>query len=289
MELLVVLGILVVLVSIFVPYLARQREAAHRVQCANNLGRIRDALFAYANENGKNLPRVIFDPATPGYTAFTGPDEHNPFAPASAVKPNDVSASLWLLVRTGMIKNPKWFICPSSGDRTDSLTDSAGNPVPAVQRGNFRSARHLSYAYASPFSATFGSAAGDDFNTDKLPPGFALMADKGPGPRGAHEPRGGEDSIPGPAYDAPALELARANSNHHNKAGQNVLYADGHVAFQDTPYCGNEGDNIYSVLWPTILAKGHSPPAKGQGYAGRNLGPSYPGDSYLVPTDIEGK
>jgi len=186
-----------------------------------------------------------------------------------------------------MIKNPKWFICPSSGQRTDPLTDATGNPVPAARRGNFRSSHHLSYAYASPFSATFGKPGGDDFNTDKLPPGFALMADRGPNPRGDAQAVTGDAA--GPPADAPPLQMARANSTHHNGAGQNVLYADGHVAFQDTPYCGNEGDNIYTVLWPSILQKGHSPPAKGEGYRGQNLGPSYPGDSYLVPRERAGK
>ncbi len=283
MELVVVIGIVVVLLSIFIPYLARQREAANRVACANNLGRIRDALFAYANENGKNLPRVIYDPAAPGYTAYTGADSKNPFAPDSAVKPNDITASLWLLMRTGMLKSPKWFVCPSTSDRTDPRLNASGARVAANQRSNFTSFRNLSYAYASPFGRTFGGPQHDDFNTDKLPPGFALMADQGPGIHG------GNDSVIDPSFDAPPLERARANSNNHNEAGQNVLYADGHVAFQDTAYCGNEGDNIYTVLWPTTLEKGHSPPAKGNGYYAHTLAPSYPGDSYLVPTDDEGK
>jgi len=61
----------------------------------------------------------------------------------------------------------------------------------------------------------------------------------------------------GPAYNAPLLEQAKANSHNHGRAGQSVLYADMHVEFRQSPYCGfgyystgSAGDNIYTVLAP---------------------------------------
>src|SRR3954464_5803293 len=102
-ELLVVIVILIILASIFVPYALKVRETSHRTQCRENLHQILLALQAYARDNGSMFPRVVHDPALPGSTAFPGADDLNPFAPDSGVQPNDVTASLWLLVRGGYI------------------------------------------------------------------------------------------------------------------------------------------------------------------------------------------
>jgi prepilin-type processing-associated H-X9-DG protein len=117
-------------------------------------------------------------------------------------------------------------------------------------------------------------------NTDWLAAGAAVMADKGPGPV----------SSP-PAADAPPLEMRRANSNNHGGAGQNVLYGDGHVDFQRTPYCGyrgddGPGDNIYTAAAEKPTSGGLT--AKPQsGYFGRRYSPAAWGDSYLVPAENE--
>jgi prepilin-type processing-associated H-X9-DG protein len=122
-------------------------------------------------------------------------------------------------------------------------------------------------------------------NADLLKFDFAVLADKNPG-------TGGGQNVTGPAYDAGPFALAKANSNNHGQAGQNVLYADGHVQFQPTPYCGvGEGavrDNIYSALSTTPLPEGREPghPAiAAKGFVARDIGPAWAGDSYLVPTD----
>ncbi len=47
--------------------------------------------------------------------------------------------------------------------------------------------------------------------------------------------------------------MARGNSNNHGNEGQEVLYCDGHVEFQNTPFCGpqrtgeNARDNIFTT------------------------------------------
>jgi prepilin-type processing-associated H-X9-DG protein len=142
-----------------------------------------------------------------------------------------------------------------------------------MQRGNFRRPNNLSYGYCSPFS----SAPKFRMNTDWLDPTFAVMADKGPGVDAALPP-----------FEAPPLEMRKANSNNHAQAGQNVLYGDGHVSFQWVPYCGYRGgsiqpDNIYTAAapGPTTLPEG-VPPVRG--YFGRNYAPANWGDSYLVPS-----
>jgi prepilin-type processing-associated H-X9-DG protein len=283
-EFMVLFGIVIILLSIFIPYLLKAREDARRTRCAQNLYQIRDALKNYAADNGHIYPRVVYDEKNNpnGYTAFTGVDDENPFAANSTVQPNDVTASLWLLVRGGQL-NPAVFVCPSSSDSRDLVTDAAARHVKPTQRGNFRSASNLSYSYFSPFSSAINYRI-----DDARPADTALMADKSPGINPSRL-----DDITGPAWNAPPLDLARANSRNHGKAGQNVLFGDGHVFFERTVYCavGRSGsiggDNIYTALAPQPLS-GEHPPANGNGYWGHDIGPAWEGDSYLVPTAIEG-
>jgi hypothetical protein len=43
-------------------------------------------------------------------------------------------------------------------------------------------------------------------------------------------------------------ELERwGNSTNHDNDGQNVLFNDGSVSFNTVPYCGIDGDNIYTM------------------------------------------
>lgn len=274
-ELLVVLGIGVILLSIFVPYLWNVRESNHRLACQENLRRIQVALTAYAADNGNNFPRVRYDAEhnPNGYAAFTGADSADPFAADSAVKPNDVTASLWLLLRQGLLQGSEVFVCPSSGNSADPMVNGAWQAVGVGQRGNFRGGENLSYSYASPFSS-----AVDYRLNDTQPSEFAVLADKNPG----------LPDVTDAAFDAPPLQQARGNSRNHDRAGQNVLYADGHVAFARTPYCGYGNDNIYTALTIEPL-EGAKPPATIRGYLGSKIGPSWQADSYLVPVEGEGR
>jgi prepilin-type processing-associated H-X9-DG protein len=258
-ELLVVVGIGVVLLSVFVPYALAWRESNRRFVCADNLRAIHRAMLAYAYTAGvgpggeRAFPRVRWDENAVGNPkVFTGPDAADPFAADSKVEPNDVTASLWLLVREGILKDTVVFLCPSGGGRRDLLVDAGGKSVDAKTRGNFRGPQQLGYGYADPFGP------GEYKLTDTLPGGFVLMADAGP----ATPPGRGDD----------ALTVSRGNSPNHGRAGQNVLYADGSVQWVSHPFAGvrkpgagdREGDAIYSSVIPTT-------------------GPSYAYDSVLLP------
>jgi len=276
-ELLVGIGVMVILMAIFIPYLAKVREDDRRVRCADNLRSLRDALQEYAKVNNFNLPRVRYDPdhRPNGYTAYTGADDTEPFAAASAVEPNDVTASLWLLVRGDT--SPRKFVCPGSDDQRDTKLDASGELVSGKQRGNFRRPWNLSYSYAIPF----GNAPGYRFSTDQLPAKFVILADKNPGVSGAG------DDVTTPLLSSP-FTLARANSNNHGKAGQNVLYAYGGVVFVHNVYVGVNNDNIYTALAPAALnlAENQDPArADEPGVVGAALGPAWRNDTYLVPTD----
>jgi prepilin-type N-terminal cleavage/methylation domain-containing protein len=282
-ELLVAISVLVVLASILIPYITMLREADRRTRCEANLQQLRDALHHYADNNKFQYPRVVYDAVNMpnSYTCFTGADATNPFAPGSSVKPNDVTASLWLLVRDGLVTNTNIFVCPSTGNSRDPLTDATGRFVKPDQRGNFRRAAFLSYGYSSPFSAAPRYRMDDTREGD-----FAILADKGPA-------FGKPGPVIGPPQNAPPLAFVPLNSPNHERAGQNVLYADGSIRWERSPYCGVGasptvgGDNIYSALERTPL-NGQNPPANGIGYWSPNIGPAWESDSYLVPATGEG-
>lgn len=291
-EFVVLIGVVALLGSIFIPYFVKAREMDRRSRCTDNLRKFAVILREYAAQNNFLLPSASYDAANKpnGYTAFTGPDDPDPFAPGTKVAPNDVTASLFLLMRLGYISNGReiglsLYVCPSSDDFSDRLTDASGRPVNVSRRSNFRSPQNLSYGYCSPFS----SAAKFRMNTDWLDPTFAVMADKSPGVGGPN------DDVTAPAYkERPSnmnevLEMSKANSNNHNKAGQNVLFGDGHVSFERIPYCGYHDkntypDNIYTAAapGPTTLPATPIPP---KGYFGRRYAPSNWEDSYIVPSE----
>jgi len=273
----VVIVIGVVLVGIFVPYLERIREADRRVRCAENLRAIGTALSEYAQRNNAAYPQVLGDPRHPaGYTAFTGADSLGPFDRDTKVAPKDVTASLWLLVRAGMV-GPERFVCPGTSDVPDPLL-SLGRRMRADQRSNFSSRQNLSYSYCSPFSAA------KDFRLtfDKMQPDFAVMADRNPGAAAA------ESGATAADIERDPLQLARANSFNHGRAGQNVLYAAIHVEFQPTPWCGVgsgwQRDNIYTAHSKEPTTK-PTTSIDTPGCFGRDVGPAGFTDSYLVPAE----
>lgn len=281
MELMVALGVLVLLVGIMFPYLHRVREAGRRTACSNNLSKLGLALSQYGAANRDELPRVVYNDKeqSHNYTAFTGADAESPFnGKPNGVVANDVTASLWLLVRNGYISSEitppsAVFVCPSSGDDPDPLLGPEGKHVGPRMRSNFRARNNLSYSYADPFS----NATGYGLKSDFLPSGFVLVADKNPGRQDK------DQDATGAAFSDPPQLLKTANSRNHGQAGQNVLFGDMHVEWRETPYCGVDADNIYTAQAFDPLSRGEARVPNVRGYIGRDVAPASPTDSYLVP------
>jgi hypothetical protein len=60
-----------------------------------------------------------------------------------------------------------------------------------------------------------------------------------------------------------------------------------HVEFRSTPYCGVEGDNIYTAVAKEPIMTGEEPDMHIKGFIGRQVGPAWPTDSYVVPTESD--
>ena len=259
-ELLVVIGIVGVLLAILLPAVEHARHKAYIDKCASNLRQIGLAVSIYENEDHGQWPRTTYDPATAeSPVKGTGTTAVDPFTPGSTVRPNDLTAGLFLLMRSQRLP-PVLFVCPYN-DATSFAADSAD----LAGRSNFTDQRkNLAYSFADPYPSAAAVTAGYSL-TSGLGAAVPIGADKNPG-RG----EGNDDVYAVTAAGTPS-QMEQANSPNHEREGQNVLYADCHVSYETTPFVGAGHDNIYT-------AQDGTPPTV-------ERSPTGPADTLLLPTD----
>ncbi len=222
-ELLVVIAVIAILMAILVPVLEKARESALATKCLGNLSQIGQAISIYANENHGAYPRTTYVPGAP-LTKGTSPSASDPFA-AGGPQPNDVTAPLFLLIRTERLP-PVLFTCPY----TDVNVFEADSSVNIMSRSNFTDwKKNLGYSYANPYPDD-AAVRSRYAVTSHMNPGLAVMADLNSG------------------------EAGKANSDNHEDRGQNVLFADGHAVWEQSALCGLDGDNIYTTKTGAVWA-----------------------------------
>ena len=256
-------------------------EQEKRTACAANLRQIGDAISQYRSDNAGGLfPRTSFafgPPVAPTWgTPYAADGKPGPIANAdpfdaaspAAVAPADVTAALFLLVRTEGVK-PAAFVCPS----TDATPfDFGGGAHSAAEWTNWPGASgvrsHLSYALSNPYAGQ--DAVNQGFHLTRPDATYVFVGDIGPG--GEAETQ----LAPASAGDA----VRQANSPNHQGDGQNLLYGDGHVDFATTPFAGSHGDNVYTAGGPECASQW---PATRKGPARLAASPADADDSILLP------
>jgi len=272
-ELLVVIGIIALLISILLPSLNRAREQANRIKCASNLRQIGQSIQIYANENKGAFPRTYFDTVDTSLSLDNNGRDADASFPTNNTAPgapnsvaaNNTPGSFFLILKGGDITS-EVFVCPSSqGERGYQGVDINGTGASAGQ-SNWPTgaagesfATNLSYSYTCPFPLSTARALGYKLNYT-LSSDFAIASDMNPGKTGGTAPNADNVEVPATGN---RQAIVNANSNNHAGDGQNVLYADGHVDWSQTPYCGSPRpvsgtprDNIFTGGVVTSSAAG---------------------------------
>jgi prepilin-type N-terminal cleavage/methylation domain-containing protein/prepilin-type processing-associated H-X9-DG protein len=272
LELLVVIALLVVVIAILLSYLNRARETADRVHCRKTLRAIGQALLLYANENKGSFPRTGYAPGaavTFSDDTSDGGTPRDPFGREDApgkVADNDVTAAIFLLVRTQDITSTV-FLCPSAGGEPDTFGTAAGaHSHCKTSFSNWR--KNLGYSFHNPYPDEEAVKRGAKWDSG-LSADFAVAADMNPGVGGGYD-------VTLATETSSARDMRRGNSRNHRREGQNVLYGDGHVDWQVTPFVGSKRDNIYTVAG---IVNGE-PATTSKTVVGS---PSWAGDSVLLP------
>lgn len=158
-----------------------------------------------------------------------------------------MTAALFLILRTQDLTS-EVFICPSTDD-----VRVAGD---VQELSNFPEAKNLSYSYANPYVGKEARAKGLKLNFT-LGSDYAIVSDMNPGGAALVKAKGSDlrvdDRVEGAGEGMRKVPepWKGVNSPNHGLWGQNVLYADGHVDWASTPFCGmprddGQRDNIYT-------------------------------------------
>lgn len=298
-ELLVVIMIIGMLIGILLPAVFGALEQANRVNCANNLSQMGKACQAFAASNKQAWPDVLSseDTATNwadigGTRAADGTDD----AAVTTIESN--TGNFWQLIRAGFADNPAIFVCPSQSSHATDMSVAEYNTV-----RDFWKPENVSYSYqnvAGPYRLTSSANSSMAVAADVNPQRFDMdTACANYGTAVNYEVPGwgaiGDASV--------ATNQWKLNSPNHKFTGQNVLYLDGHVKFENNPYCGAKYDNIWTMQGATQtmpdpteqadpatligILEDNADPASYDDAAGTGgttlLDPAITGDSFLVP------
>jgi len=232
----------VIMAILFVPWARQAQINELQFRCAANVGQIGTGMKNYALENEESLPQSHKSPVA--------------WLPVRGRESVSNSAGLFRLVK-GNYTPLRVFQCPAD-------PNAAGKVFHAdLDMADFPSHKFISYSYQyalgpKPLSRTNKTLAAV---ADQM----AVLADRNP-------------AFDGGKFKAEFISMPRASNRNHDEAGQNVLYLDWGVKWQQQPTVGVAEDNIFLV--------------EGRDHYDGTEAPAHDKDSFLLPAwsgDTEGR
>jgi prepilin-type processing-associated H-X9-DG protein len=215
-ELVAIAACITLFIGVFIPGYYKASSMASRSGCLRNMAQLYTATTTYAEANAGGIPAAGYVPN--GY-----------WQPVRI--PNVMRASntrhFFLLLATGHVKEPRVFLCPADTEARPMLVDGGDY----TQFHDFAERANNSYSFL--IMNLEESPKMEDFQKQGAAR-MALLADRNP----LFDSRSASHINP---YD----EATFNSPTHENGSGQNILYADGHVAWSTSPLVGVDRDNIY--------------------------------------------
>jgi len=272
-EVIIVVFVCLFLLAVVPPAFQQTRTDASRITCNRNLSKIGKAMIIYANDYDDKLPRAGGrNSVWAGHISNWMAD--NRFAAYGLGSDGSgglatITSSFYLLVKYAEV-SPKSFICPGDEGATEfkpTIIRAGDRELIDFWDFGLEPSKHCSYSYHMPYGLYALTTSSD--------PGMAVAADRNPWIR---SPSGGRKSEYllinyNPNGGKEAVKIG--NTIAHEEEGQNVLFLDGHVNFEESPLCGINGDNIYTYWGGDDRRRGGYP-------IPRMSEPSDRMDSYLV-------
>ena len=306
-----VLAAIVLLFATTSAITSRAREMSRRSLCSLNLKAFGTAAMVYADDHDGGWPVPPFDRSLPSFETeetvdyileagywrdgvfHEGMVGWNRRYPSNSISPSastqvSVTRAFWLLVHAAAV-SPKQFVCPSSSDSADSTEN-------LDLYYDFSDYTSISYGYQVPFGPP------DTRPRQGMYPQQVVAADKGPFYLETDAYRDWYNAADGwfiTLNDARKAWRPYNSANHGgvlNGEGQQVLFADGHATFVQTPCAGIDNNNIYTVIeyeWGSPLQRNlihgqlpgetDPPPFPGQNALGMDFEDYASTDSLIYP------
>lgn len=227
---------------------------AFRKICSSNLAQIGRAMLVYNGDYDHDIPQAGGPTTkwgtTPNWQADSRFTAYN-MQPDGSGGSATISSSIYLLVKYGE-QDPRLFVCPKDTGTTEFKPADYGTLEKDI--GHFwdfgpNPSKHCSVSYHlsyGPYSLSTATGL----------PRTAVIADRNPW-LDSPAAKAGDFRDFDPNGDS-AARMA-GNSISHKSEGQNVLFMDFHVAFEKSPYCAVNKDNIYTYWDGSDIRRGVSP------------------------------
>ncbi|MFB0553304.1 MAG: hypothetical protein ACETWQ_08320 [Phycisphaerae bacterium] len=245
------------ILGVVCPAFYHARTKSIRFKCGNNLSDIGKAMRVYVNEYDGEFPRAggrnsVWSTQIPAWMAQNRFVAYGLRADSSQGVAT-ITSSLYLLVKYSGL-TPKTFVCPGDKGTTEfkPADDGSGDrKLTDLWDFGIEPTVHCSYSYHMPYGLyplTTSSEPGMSVAADRNP-WIASPASEGKDPAlmSVFNPDGGRRAV------------NVGNAIAHQEDGQNVLFMDNHVGFEQRPFCGINDDNIYTFWDGGDIRRGGCP------------------------------